>query len=116
MRSSKPNSAYPRNGCNTADECRQISVASFSATALIIIDVLSEQRHFSNALRGKGCDFNQDIIEWTADFFAPGIGHHTKTAIFAAAFHDGDKCGRAFCTGLRQTVKFFDFGKTDINQ
>ena len=62
----------------------------------------------------RGGHFRNQIVERTADLFATRIGHQTETAIFAAAFHDGDERGYTVGARLRQPIEFFDFCTDDL--
>ena len=69
--------------------------------AAVGIDVLAQQGDFSNTLFGQACHFHQHVFKRTTHFFAAGVRHHAITAIFAAAFHDGDEGGGAVHFGGR---------------
>mgnify|MGYP000123740563 CR=1 FL=1 len=65
---------------------------------------------------GGGGHFGDDVVHRAADFFATGVGHHAEGAVFAAAFHNGDKRRGAVGAGLRQVVEFLDLGETDVHK
>src|SRR5690625_926516 len=90
------------------------SAAAFDGTS-VGIDVLSQEGDLLDPLIGQISNFYQYILKRTRHFRTTGIGYNTKTAVFAAPLHDGDKGSRAVHTGRGQIVKLFDFWKADID-
>ena len=78
-------------------------VADFAVVhfAAIGVHILPQQIDFFHALLRQAGDFGQHIAQRAGEFFAARIGHHTKAAIFGAAFHDGDERAAAVHTGRR---------------
>jgi hypothetical protein len=79
------------------------------------VDVLAEQVDLAHALRGKVGDFDQHVLERTADLLAAGIGHHAERAVLAAAFHDRDEGARALGARLGQAIELLDLGEADVD-
>ena len=111
----KANAVYT---VNRGHQTQQLGKAAGGAVVVFPapgVYVLAQQIHFANALCGKLRNFKQNIVCRTADFFTAGVRHHAVSAVFVAAFHDGDEGGRAIGARLRQTVKLFDFREADVN-
>ena len=72
---------------DVVDDFGEIGMATVDG-ATIRIDVLPEQVDFPHPLLAQLHDFSHDIGDRTAHLFTAGIGDHTETAIFRAAFHD----------------------------
>ncbi len=79
------------------------------------VDVLAQQGDFAHALVGQVGDFHQDVIEGARDLGTPGVGHDAEAAVFAAAFHDGDKGRGPVDAGRGQGVEFFDFREGNVH-
>ena len=109
------NALNTRNVGHIFKQCGEISNLSRSThRAAIGIDVLSQQRHFFNALVCKTSHFNQHVFEGAGYFLAARVRNHTIAAVFGAAFHDADKGACAFNPCRRQMVKLFNFRKADV--
>ncbi len=109
--------ANARNAFDLSDVVEQFGEVCCIAFdwAAIGIDVLTEQRHFTNAARRKSANFVEHILDRPAHLKPARIGHHAKAAELATAFHDGDKRRRAAHAGRRQTVELINKRKADIN-
>jgi hypothetical protein len=59
--------------------------------AAVGIDVLAEQGHLLDALRGQTRHFGQDVVEGARDLFAARVGNDAERAELAAALHDRDE-------------------------
>ena len=81
----------------------------------VSVDILAKQGDLTHPFFRKFSNLSDDILEWPGDFGAACVGHNTETAVLAAAFHDGNKCGGAFYACRREMIEFFNFGKTNIN-
>ena len=106
---------------NFVDDAQQGGkVADFAVVhfAAIGVHVLPQQVDFFHALLRQIGDFGQHIVQRAGKFFAARIRHHAETAIFGAAFHDGDERAAAFHARGGQVVEFFDFreGNIDLRQ
>src|SRR5690554_7696897 len=60
-----------------------------------------------------------DFLEYVGcratDFFPAGVRYYAEGAVFAAAFHDGNKgCGAVYAR-LGQTVELFNFRKRNVD-
>src|ERR1700733_9509521 len=92
-----------------------ISVArSAGVPSGIGVHILAEQGYFAYALRGQAPYFLDHLFERPADLFAARVPYDAKTAVLAAAFHDGDERGRSRSPRLRELVEFLDLRETDI--
>src|SRR5439155_26387837 len=56
--------------------------------AAVGVDVLTEQRHFLDALSGEIRDRGQDVVEGAGHFLPPEAGNDAEAAVLAAACHD----------------------------
>ena len=94
------------------DQQREVGGIAVIEHAVIAVDVLTQQRDFPDPLCSEHAHFREHLLKRTADFLTTGIGHHTETAVLAAAFHDRDKrrC-RVTLLGHRQFIEFFILGK-----
>src|SRR6185295_5063169 len=79
------------------------------------IHVLAEQRHLLHALRREPGDLRDHVVEGSRNFRATRVGYDAETAVFAAAFHDGDERRGALGARRGQAVEFLDLGKTHIH-
>ena len=83
--------------------------------ATVGIDVLAEQGHFLDALRGQAGDFGEHVVEGARDFLAAGVGDDAERTELAAALHDRDEGRRAIDLGRRQIVELLDFRERDVD-
>ena len=79
------------------------------------VHVLPEQCHFFHALLRETGDFRQHILKPARDFGTARIRHYAERAVFAAPFHDRHKRRHAVNFSRWQVIKFFDFGKRNID-
>ena len=110
--------AHALNAGNFMDDAQQGGkVADFAVVhfAAIGVHVLPQQVDFFHALLRQIGDFGQHVVQRAGEFFAARIRHHAETAIFGAAFHDGDERAATFHAGGRQVVEFLDFGEGNID-
>ena len=71
------------------DEQREIGLlVAVRHIAAIGIDVLAEQGHFADALRGEAGDFGQHVVERARHLAAARVGHDAEGAELRATFHD----------------------------
>src|SRR5439155_14180286 len=89
MRGGEPDASDAVDLGHIAQQLAEIAYRAIMHGTPVGIDVLTEQGHLAHTLFRQGGDFRDDIVERTADLFSTRVGHHAKTAVFAAAFHDG---------------------------
>ena len=109
------NAVYTFDIGNIGDQFGKVAHRTIQHIAAVGIDILAEQINLANTLSSQLSDLGEHIGHGTADFFASGIGHYAKCAVFGAAFHYRDKGAGAVDFRCWQPVKFFNFRKTDIN-
>ncbi len=91
VRSRKSNSVYALDRSDVIDQQGQINDLALMRQSPVGVDILPQQVDFSDTLLCQVNCFCQHIVEGSADFFSPGIRDNTKTAVLAAAFHNGEK-------------------------
>src|SRR4051812_3655898 len=97
------------------EQQRQIRCFAIAHLAAIGVYVLTQQGNLLCSLVCEPGNFRKDIVKRPGYFFAPGIGHHAEAAIFAAAFHDGDKRSAALVCCRRQRIELLYFRKRNVN-
>ena len=83
--------------------------------AAICVYILTQQRDLPDTLFRQAGDFREHIVERPGNFLAAGVRHDAETAVFAAAFHDGDESGAGVDFRRRHGVEFFNFRKGDVD-
>ena len=91
VRSRESNSVYTLDRRNVIDQQGQINDLSLMRQSPVSVDILSQQIDFPDTLLCEVNCFCQHIVKGSADFFSSGIRDNTKTAVLAAAFHNGEK-------------------------
>src|SRR4051794_8783484 len=84
MRGGEPDAFDSWNSRHVMDQRSEIHHGTIRHGTGICVDVLSEKRDFTNALRAQLPDFIQYGIERPTDFVTPRIGDDAEAAVLAA--------------------------------